>query len=192
MIKFCPACGENVETYVVNRQGSTEVCCIHCGMLVEGMSSKNVAPAKLVLAADDSPMIRELLKEVMVTKSLADNVIGCTDGVDFLITYTNKLKTQEPVSLVILDVAMPMLNGINAAMALRAIEKGFQLRPAPILFFTAYKCDENFQKVLAYCKPAEYVNKGVSSTPEQLELRVSQVATKLLAEQQQSDESLIL
>lgn len=184
MIKFCPACGENVETYLIDRQGTKERCCIHCGMLVEGISQKNVSPASIAIIADDSPMIRELLADVLVTESLAGKVIGCNDGVDFISTYSARLKDAEPVSLVVLDVAMPLLNGVNAAIAMRAIEKGFKLPPAPILFFTAQKCDENFQKVLAYCKPAQYVNKGASSTPEMLASRVSHVAKMLLHEGQ--------
>lgn len=182
MIKFCPACGENVDTYMVNREGTQERCCIHCGMVVEGLSLKKISPANIAIVADDSPMIRELLKDVLVAGSLVDKVIGCSDGVDFITTYTAKLKEADPVSLVILDVSMPLLNGVSAAMAMRAIEKGFKHRPAPILFFTAHKCDENFQKVLKYCMPSQYVNKGVSSTPEMLASRVSQVAEMLLSE----------
>lgn len=79
---------------------------------------------------------------------------------------------------------MPILNGVNAAIAMRAAEKGLDIRPVPILFFTARKCDENFPKVLDYCKPAQYVNKGVSSTPELLASRVTQVVKMLLRAQQ--------
>lgn len=184
MIKFCPACGENVETYIIDRMGSKELLCIHCGMIVEDLAHKKVIPAELVIAADDSLMIVELLKDMMVKGSLAAEVIGCHDGVDFLSTFTKKLKEENSVSLVILDVAMPLLNGVNAAIAMRAVEKGLNIPPTPIMFFTAHKCDENFQKVLTYCKPAEYVNKGVSSTPDQLASRIKQVTIKLLSESQ--------
>ncbi|MEK7851279.1 MAG: response regulator [Deltaproteobacteria bacterium] len=184
MTKFCPACGENVETYIIDRMGFKEMLCIHCGMIVEDMSHKKVIPAELVIAADDSLMIVELLKEMMVKGSLATEVVGCHDGVDFLSTFIRKLKEENSISLVILDVAMPLLNGVNAAIALRAVEKGLNIPPTPILFFTAQKCDENFQKVLTYCKPAEYVNKGISSTPDQLASRIKQVTIKLLSESQ--------
>ena len=75
---------------------------------------------------------------------------------------------------------MQILNGVNAAIAMRAVEKGLGLQPIPILFFTGQKCDENFQKVLDYCKPAQYVNKGVNSTPELLASRVTEVIKMLL------------
>lgn len=184
MTKFCPSCGEDVETYTIDRMGAKELLCIHCGMIVEDLAHKEVAPAELVIAADDSPMIVELLKDILMKESLANKVIGCHDGVDFLSTFTGLLKEENPVSLVVLDVAMPLLNGINTAIAMRAVEKGLKIRSVPILFFTVLKCDENFQKVLAYCKPAEYINKGGSSSPDQLASRIKQVAIKLLHESQ--------
>lgn len=186
MTKFCPSCGEDVETYTIDRMGAKELLCIHCGMILEDLAHKKVIPAEMVIAADDSPMIVELLKDVMVKGSLANEVVGCHDGVDFLSTFTRIIKEENPVSLVVLDVLMPLLNGVNAAIAMRAVEKGLQIHPVPILFFTALKCDENFQKVLTYCKPAEYINKGASSTPDQLASRIKQVTIKLLGESQNS------
>lgn len=180
MNKFCPSCGENVETYTVDRVGTKETLCIHCGMIVDGLEAIEVPRGNLVMVADDSPMIREILKDVFISGSLAEEVIGCRDGYDFLSTFAGKMKEHKPVALIVLDVNMPILNGVNAAIAIRALEKGFELQPVPILFFTAQKCDENFQKVLNYCKPAQYVNKGVSSTPDQLASRVTQVAKMLL------------
>lgn len=180
MNRFCPSCGENVETYTVDRVGKKETLCIHCGMIVDGLEVKEVSGGNLVIVADDSLMIREILKDVFISGSLANEVIGCKDGYDFLSAYARKMKEHKSVSLVVLDVTMPILNGVNAAIAIRALEKGLELQPVPILFFTGQKCDENFQKVLDYCKPAQYVNKGVSSTPEMLASRVTQVAKMLL------------
>jgi len=40
--------------------------------------------------------------------------------------------------------------------------------------------------VLTYCKPAEYINKGASSTPDELASRIKQVTIKLLSESQNS------
>jgi len=179
MTKFCPACGENVETYTIDKPYRKEVCCIHCGMIVEGLEAPQISAGNIVIIADDSPMIREMLKDVFISGSLAGEVIGCKDGYDFISTYVKKLKEGKTVSLVVLDVSMPILNGVNAAIAMRATEKD-DIRAVPILFFTAQKCDENFQKVLDYCKPAQYVNKGVSSTPELLASRVTQVVKMLL------------
>lgn len=181
MMKFCPSCGDNVETYVVDRHGTKEVCCIHCGMLVEGIPVQKATPAGLAIISDDSSVIRERLKEMLISEGLATEVLSSNDGFDFISVFTSTVKEKRPVSLVVLDVEMPLLNGINAAMAMRALEKGVPIQPTPILFFTAQKCDEHFQKILAHCKPAEYVNKGANSPPDILTSRVSQVARVLLS-----------
>lgn len=180
MMKFCPACGDNVDTYEIDRYGKKETCCINCGMVVEGLSSLKAVTAGLAIIADDSPLIRERLKEMLISEGLASEVLSSNDGFDFISVFTSKVKENQAISLVVLDVAMPLFNGVNAAMAIRALEKGALLRPTPILFFTSQKCDEHFQEILAHCKPAEYVNKGASSTPDLLASRVSQVARVLL------------
>ena len=188
--KFCPSCGENVDTYFVDRSGGTEnkgkkrgdICCIFCGMIVEDVSStgSDVTPAKSILISDDSAMVRELVADMLKENGLTKDVIASKDGSDFITLFVKKISEKTPFSLVILDVSMPILNGVNAAISMRAIEKALKMKSTPVLFFTAQKCDDNFKKVLAYCKPALYVNKGVSSTPDLLASRVSQVITKLL------------
>lgn len=188
--KFCPSCGENVDTLVLEKAGKAvgemeeELLCSHCGMRVDDRCKREVKPADSILICDDSLMIRELLGDVLVKNKLALNVITARDGSDFITCFTQGINKKAFFNLVVLDLAMPVLNGTNAAIAMRAIEKANHLTPTPILFFTAYKCDENFKKVLAFCKPALYLNKGVSSTPDLLASRISQVVERLLKDSQ--------
>lgn len=191
VLKFCPGCGENVNTYIVDRGGKSaegkraiDECCIFCGMPVEDPTNKTVIPVASILTADDSEMIRELMKDLLIKEKLAKTVESCTQGADFLKIFTKRSIENNPPSLVVLDVAMPILNGVNAAIAIRAIESSFGFGPIPVMFFTSQKCDDNFKKVLSYCKPAHYVNKGISSTPSMLSSRIRQVIIRLLQESQ--------
>ena len=191
---FCHGCGEHVDTYLVSREtgagpsnSKQDKCCIFCGMPVVKLSSKKVIPVNNIIVADDSPMIREMLKDILTDENLARNVTCCDHGADFLSTFTGMAMEGEPPALAVLDLAMPVLNGVNAAIAMRAIEKPLGLLPAPILFFTSQKCDDSFKKVLSYCKPAQYINKGVSSTPELLASRVRNVIIQLLMKSQTLD-----
>ncbi len=181
-VRFCPCCGENVDTYLVDREGRKEICCIFCGMIVEDRSGRKFVPAESVLVADDSAMIRSMMRDLLLNRSLTRAVTECSDGSKFITLFTRKAGEGDPFSLVVLDIAMPVLNGINAAIAMRSIERAFGLRPTPILFFTGVKCDDNFKKVLAYCRPALYVNKGVSSTPDLMASRIGEVVIRLLKE----------
>ncbi len=187
--KFCPSCGENVDTFVVERGPKLETskpieqeCCIFCGMLVVEIPGDKLTPVDTILVADDSAMIRALLKDVITDNKLASNVVTCDHGADFITVFTRKLIEKNPAALIVLDVAMPILNGVNAAIAARAIEKCFAQKPTPIMFFTAQKCDENFKKVLSFCKPALYLNKASSSTPDELSSRIGKVVKHLMKE----------
>lgn len=53
MIKFCHTCGEDVETYIVDRMGTKELTCINCGMTlaVEKPTEPKPEPPKPVEAA---------------------------------------------------------------------------------------------------------------------------------------------
>ena len=76
---------------------------------------------------------------------------------------------------------MPRMDGVTAARTLRAVEAKFEVpRKIPILFFSVKRCDENLKKQLARCTPASYINKGSSSSPEQLTHRVDQLIKHLL------------
>ena len=184
-MKYCPACGKDVNTYSSlnfdsDSPGEAE-CCIHCGMAIEDSEEVNVPHVETIIMAEDSIMMREVLKDIFIENRMAEKVISCDDGAEFITTATNLLIEKRGASLVVLDVSMPKLNGINAAIALRSIEKSFVVNPAPILFFTAHLCDDTFKKILAYCKPAYYLNKGAKSNPEELSSRINEVIKKLIS-----------
>lgn len=185
---FCPSCGEDVEYFVMVSGGEEIAHCSNCGLILQ-MADKQkkeskFRPLQYVIAAEDSPLLLKSIGNMIQTKGIAKEMESCKDGEEFITKITERLKQNQAVSLAILDVAMPILNGINAAVIFRAIEKGFgKKRFTPILFFTSYKCDDTFKKVLKYAAPAKYINKGTGSSPEQFAERLMQVISQLLSEQ---------
>ena len=182
-LKYCAGCGENVETFTKLRMDSENVvdeeCCIHCDMRIEDLSQEQPTALGTVLLSDDSLMMREMLTDVIINDHLAREVVTSKQGAEFLTQFTSMTIEKKEVSMVVLDVTMPLFGGVNAAIALRAVERAFKIKPTPIMFFTAHKCDERFKKLLQYCKPALYLNKGSSSTPEALSGRISDVFIQL-------------
>jgi DNA-binding response OmpR family regulator len=150
--------------------------------LEENLTQAPEPPIDTIVLAEDTALLREMLKDSLVERGLSRRVISCVNGYEFLSAYVRSRQNDQAVGLVILDVIMPVLNGVSAAVALRAHEKGRNLSPAPILFFTSKRCDETFKKVLTFCRPAMYVNKGASASPEHLRQRVDKVITQLLKE----------
>lgn len=186
---YCPSCGEQVEYFVMLSEGNELAHCSICGLILQReepgkKTQERIKTLQNVVAAEDSPILLKTLSQMLVDRSITKTVESCKNGEEFIVSVVERLKKNLPISLVILDVNMPILNGINAAVIFRAIERGFgKKRPTPILFFTSYRCDDTFKKVLKYCAPAKYINKGTGSSPEEFAQRLYQVVYQLLAEQ---------
>jgi CheY-like chemotaxis protein len=184
---FCASCGEMVEYFVMLAEGDELKHCSICGLIL--LEAEPEAQSKLktlqhVVAAEDSTALLKTVSRMLMDKKITKSVDACKNGEEFVTTVVERVKKDMPISLAILDVNMPILNGINAAVIFRAIERGFdRKRATPILFFTSYKCDDTFKKVLKYCSPAKYINKGTGSSPEEFAERLYQVVYQLLTEQ---------
>jgi two-component system chemotaxis response regulator CheY len=84
--------------------------------------------AKCILIADDNDIVRTIIRFFLETKGF--EVCGeAADGVD-AIEKASQLKPD----LIVLDVAMPRMNGVEAASVLKGI-----MPDVPIVWFTMYK-----------------------------------------------------
>jgi CheY-like chemotaxis protein len=149
----------------------------------EPESEAGVPPLEVILIAEDSELLRRMLGDMLVEKGLTSNVATSKNGFEAVSTYVRQRNDNTRLGLVILDVKMPVLNGIAAAVALRSFEKGMGISPVPILFFTSKRCDATFRKAISYCRPAMYVNKGASQSAAHLQDRVSKVIDQLLQQE---------
>jgi CheY-like chemotaxis protein len=140
-------------------------------------------PLETVITVEDSSLISAILNDMLVGQGLTRRVLSYRNGFEFLGRYLRERKKETRIGLVFMDVKMPILNGISAAVGMRSHEKAQKLVPAPILFFTSKRCDEMFRKVLVHCAPAMYINKGTSSSPEHLQDRINKVIHQLLREE---------
>ena len=86
-------------------------------------------PRRKILVADDENSIREILSIQLAR--MGYEVVLAADGVEAVAAY----EAEKP-DLILLDVMMPRLNGLNACQQIRALEKNSGRR-VPILFLTA-------------------------------------------------------
>ena len=86
-------------------------------------------PRRKILVADDENSIREILSIQLAR--MGYEVVLASDGVEAVAAY----EAEKP-DLVLLDVMMPRLNGLNACQQIRALEKKSGRR-VPVLFLTA-------------------------------------------------------
>ena len=199
--RYCMGCGEQVDTNIAERDGNLETRCLYCGLIISvekvsgaagGVQVIEVSGAEEELAAwtmiiaDDSDFLREFMRKLIMKKGLAHEVIACKDGQEFVAEVTRALAQDKRVDLVVLDLEMPVMDGITAARTLRAVEKKFDLkRKIPILFFSVHRCDDGLRKQLAQAAPASYINKGSDSAPEKLTQRVEDLVHHLLKKRTQ-------
>jgi two-component system chemotaxis response regulator CheY len=84
--------------------------------------------AKCILVADDNDIVRTVIRFFLETKGF--EVCGeAADGVDAI----EKAQQLKP-DLIVLDVAMPRMNGVEAASVLKRM-----MPDVPIIWFTMYQ-----------------------------------------------------
>lgn len=111
------------------------------GKPVEGVTGRLKLPPLTVLIADDIPQNVELLTAILQRDH--HQVIAVQNGAEVL----EKLAETTP-DLVLMDVQMPVMDGLSAAMARRAWEQQQQLARIPIIAITASAQQEDRQAVI--------------------------------------------
>jgi len=169
----CAACGEGVEAYPVDLGGgASELRCLQCGLPLEKRpAGASAARFRRVLVADDSPFFLASLEETLTSRRLAGEILKARDGAEAVEMAAAALRERRPPALVILDLLMPRLNGLHAAIALRAVERAFGAHRADILFLSGRRLDATLRPLLEELAPAYYLNKGSdgAALPQRLE-----------------------
>lgn len=177
---YCPACAESVHP-VADSTG--RAICPNCTILLtddrEAVLEGSEVLFDTVLVAEDTRLIREILKDGLVAEGLAERVFGAEDGQQFIQLYTEHLYHDKTVDLAILDIQMPVLGGASTAIALRGMEKAVGMKPATIIFFTSHALTDDLRSLIRYCKPAHYLNKGADASPPRIIKRLREVMRAL-------------
>jgi CheY-like chemotaxis protein len=173
---YCPACGEKVFTYRAEAGERAELRCGYCGLPLGMAKSAKPVSSGCVVVVDDDNFFRTLLADLLTEEGLATEVVSCDSGTSFLTQLTQRFLQAQPVRLAILDIVMNPLDGVASALAMRALERGFdQMAPIPILFFSAAKATDALRKHMARCSPAYYLNKGSDPSPGRLAARMREL-----------------
>ncbi|MFH1799390.1 MAG: response regulator [Candidatus Omnitrophota bacterium] len=84
-----------------------------------------------VLAIDDDVLVRESLKNILKREHIQANVVA--SGYEAL-----EAIKRENFDLIITDIRMPGMNGIETIQAIRSLRKNLGRRPIPEIILTAY------------------------------------------------------
>ncbi len=146
--------------------------------IASGTGARNM---RRVVIVEDSELLRQITRDLLVERELANEVIDCDDGMAFIESFTRAVIAGEKPDLIVLDVKMPGIDGRETAYAIRAIETGLGVdKRTPILFFSAMLCDADFKSALRDIGNARYIRKGDGSEPAELGARIASVLERLL------------
>jgi len=143
--------------------------------------SKELRKMKRVFIVEDANLLRQIVKDLLSERNLFDEVIDCEDGESFVEAYAKSLADGIRPGLVVLDINMPRLDGMDAALAMRAIETAMDIkRRTPILFFSTRVSDDSFKAFLREIGSARYIRKGEDGDSERLGSRLLAVLERLI------------
>jgi len=179
---FCPDCMNEVEAILApGSDGRMVPRCTICGSEIKESADTEADPSisldetsfvdesisvpgmDLVLLVGYTPSVRQVLLDKFMEKQLAREIVSCQNGEEMIKEVIKRLSNggDGNVDLLVTDVPMPFLNGINAAIGLRAIERTYAEHDLiPILFLTNKPCDDTFKKVIRFLSPAKYATLG--------------------------------
>jgi CheY-like chemotaxis protein len=180
---YCLCCDEQVPFSTVVRNERREVTCAYCGFTLEVQKlwePKNALEKGCILVAEDSKLAREIIEDLIREKELSPCVFSFENGLGLISQYSRLLSEKRPVEIAIIDLNMPMMDGVTAARTMRALEEQNRAPKVPVVFFSAEKADENLKRNMENLEPANYVNKGSDLDPDNLKARVEQLLLYLI------------
>jgi len=185
----CPKCNKDVEVIEVSigtRGAETIIRCAECGMVLASRGGETTEqkqqPTATVLVVGYTPAQADILTAAFLRNRYADEVLSCANGEEFLVMMTKLFRARKTPKLIVMEVSMPIMNGINAALCMRSIEKGVSREKAPLLFFTQRPLDDQFIKAIKYLTPAKYVPQPSGSDIESFRQRADQIVDLLKKE----------
>ncbi len=99
-----------------------------------------------------------------------------------MLSLYSKLRSEKKaVDVVLLDLNMPVMDGLTTARAIRTLEMQRQIPKVPITFFSGEKATDDFRAEMERLEPAYYINKGADSDPDKLVSRVEYLIGYLAA-----------
>jgi CheY-like chemotaxis protein len=178
-LKYCLCCGDQVPFSVVLRHERRENTCVYCGFTLDieqlhetGSGQHQIPREGYALVADDSKYTRRIIEDLLRENKYSSHVMSFENGLELISAYSKMLIEKKFIDLAIIDLNMPVMDGLTAARTIRSLEAQNGARVAPIVFFSAEKCDEDLKKQMESLEPANYVNKGSDPDPDKLATRV--------------------
>ena len=118
-------------------------------------------PPGYVVLVEDDPDDEELTTRALCSEHLANDLVVARDGAEAVAVLLGPQARPDPPVLILLDLKLPKLNGLEVLQRLRQDER---LRSVPVVILTSSSQDEDV--IAAYLHGANsYVRKPVLFEP---------------------------
>ena len=189
--KYCLCCGDQVPFNTFKRNERLEVTCVYCGFTLDIQNlweSKKQEKAQkqpaliesYALVTDDSQYTRKIIEDLLRARKFSSHIMAFQNGLELISAYSKLLNEKKTIDIAIIDLNMPVMDGLTAARLMRSLELQNDTIKTPIMFFSAEKADENLRKQMEHMDPANYVNKGSEPDPDKLISRVESLIGYLM------------
>lgn len=183
--RYCLCCGEQVPFNTLERHGKREVTCAYCGFTldIEKLHEpERIEEAGYALVTDDSNYTRKIIEDLIREKKVSSAVLSFENGLELISAYSKLLAEKKAIRIAVIDISMPVMDGLTAARTMRVLEAQHNAERVPIVFFSAVKADQSLREEMESLAPANYVNKGSDPDPNKLIDRVDHLLTYLIEE----------
>jgi CheY-like chemotaxis protein/DNA-directed RNA polymerase subunit RPC12/RpoP len=183
--KYCLCCNEQVPFSVIEKNEKREARCVYCGFTLDiqkPSEPKIISDNGHALVADDSKYTRKIITDILTDKNHWSCVESFGNGAELLSAYSTLLSSRRPVDVVIIDLNMPVMDGLTAARTMRSLEVQKRAEKVPMIFFSSEKADEHLKRQMDNLAPAHYMNKAADPDPDKLAMRVEQLVEYILEE----------
>jgi CheY-like chemotaxis protein len=173
--RYCLCCNQEVPVNTFVKDESVESTCVYCGFTVdteEMPETPQLSDDAVALVADDSKYTRKIIEYLIKEKGFSSQVISVENGRDLISAYSDLLSEKRSVVVAIIDLNMPVMDGLTAARTMRVLEDQHKTGKTPLVFFSSQKADAYLREQMEILEPANYVNKANDPDPDKLAQRV--------------------
>ena len=139
------------------------------------MGAGSTASPRVLLAEDDK-LLRTMVVDSLLESGLTATVMPYADGGQVLAAVRKCWEANQPPHVVILDVVLPVMDGIEVALAIRREERAKGFSSIPLILMTAMdSMDGRLKSDFQHCQPAVFVHKGAYRDATELMKRLEKL-----------------
>lgn len=139
----------------------------------ETILSPSVGGSETILIAEDEESLRNLLKDIL--EGLGYRVLAAKDGEEAIEIF---VENRERIDMLLFDVVMPRMNGVEAYERIRALNAGI-----PLILLTGYSAETVQSRFVKPERSAEEIGATVIQKPYSVDV-VGRKVREVLAESQ--------